>query len=124
MPEQDAGAIQQNTLPNLGYANPYTMFHPNTTMPMPPMPQAAVPFPPHFYANTNPYAPYPQNPFPVLPDVEYPDTEHWCEYLDTHPLRNKDGIRFTPYGPILKEKRFLRIKQLSADFVKADDLAR
>ena len=61
---------------------------------------------------------------PASVNIEYPDVERWCHYLDGHPLRNKDNIKFTPYASILKEKGFLRIKQLTTNFFKPEDLGR
>lgn len=47
---------------------------------------------------------------------------HWFKYLDQHDERNKDGITFAPYGPILREKGFRWLSHLSQDYVKPSDL--
>ena len=54
--------------------------------------------------------------------VQYPDIVYWLHYLDEHPDRN-DGIQFSQYAEILKEHGFIRVSQLSADFVTPRDLA-
>jgi uncharacterized membrane protein YfcA len=51
-----------------------------------------------------------------------PDIIAWFAYLDQHEERNKDGIVFGPYGIILKAKGFLRISQLTLDFIQLKDL--
>ena len=42
--------------------------------------------------------------------------------LDRHPLRNKDGILYSKYGPLLKEMDFYRISQLTTGDVTKNDL--
>ena len=54
--------------------------------------------------------------------VTIPDIVAWFEYLDQHEERNKDGIVFAPYGVTLKTKGFLRITQLTLDFIQLKDL--
>ena len=54
--------------------------------------------------------------------VKYPDIVYWLHYLDEHPDRS-DGIQFSQYTEILKEHGFIRVSQLSADFVTPRDLA-
>jgi hypothetical protein len=54
--------------------------------------------------------------------VAIPDVVAWFAYLDQHEERNKDGIVFTPYGVRLKAKGFLRISQLTLEFIQLKDL--
>jgi hypothetical protein len=51
-----------------------------------------------------------------------PDVTSWFCSLDKHSQRNGDGIYFSPYGEILKNKGFIRITQLTLDFVSLKDL--
>lgn len=103
---------------------------------------ASYPMHPPFAATPNimgPYYPqYPQpvtNPIPfhappttnMMPSNEksphdYPDIITWCQYLDSHKGRNQDGIIFTPFGAVLKNKGFVCITQLTSDFVTLRDL--
>jgi hypothetical protein len=53
---------------------------------------------------------------------DYPDIVTWCQYLDSHNGRNQDGIVFAPFGASLKKKGFVRITQLTSDFVCLKDL--
>ena len=54
--------------------------------------------------------------------VVIPDVVAWFAYLDRHEERNKDGIVFAPYGVKLKAKGFLRISQLTLEFIQLKDL--
>jgi hypothetical protein len=54
--------------------------------------------------------------------VIIPDVVAWFAYLDQHEERSKDGIVFAPYGVRLKAKGFLRISQLTLDFIQLKDL--
>ena len=54
--------------------------------------------------------------------VIIPDVVAWFTYLDQHEERSKDGIAFAPYGIKLKAKGFLRISQLTLDFIQLKDL--
>lgn len=54
--------------------------------------------------------------------VIIPDIIAWFSYLDQHEQRNNDGIVFAPYGVTLKNKGFLRLSQLTMDFVQLKDL--
>jgi hypothetical protein len=54
--------------------------------------------------------------------IEYPEVTRWFRFLDEHEERSKDGIHFAPYGDVLKDKGFLRITQLTLDFVTLQDL--
>ena len=56
-------------------------------------------------------------------NVEYPNITSWCQYLDAHDGRNRDGVRFAPYGEILKNKGFFRLSQLNKDYFSVQDLA-
>ena len=40
-----------------------------------------------------------------------------------HAGRNKDGVVYTPYGPILKTRGFVRISQITTDLFTVKDLA-
>ncbi|KAF8446175.1 hypothetical protein L210DRAFT_841045 [Boletus edulis BED1] len=66
------------------------------------------------------------SPSPVssLPASSIPDVIRWFLYLDEHEERNKDGITFAPFGPILEDNGFLRISQLTSPFFQASDLAK
>jgi hypothetical protein len=54
--------------------------------------------------------------------IVIPDVVTWFTYLDQHEERSKDGIVFAPYGASLKAKGFLRISQLTLDFIQLKDL--
>jgi hypothetical protein len=56
--------------------------------------------------------------------VDYPDVISWTRHLDRHPNRNRDGIKFLPYGRKLDEKGFKRINNISRDFFSVEELAR
>jgi len=51
-----------------------------------------------------------------------PDIVKWFSYLDRHEDRNKDGITFAPFGPILKQKQFFRLSQLMSSHIKLEAL--
>ena len=55
---------------------------------------------------------------------DYPDIITWCQYLDTHKGRNQDGIVFMPFAAVLKNKGFIRITQLTLDYISLEDLQR
>jgi hypothetical protein len=57
-----------------------------------------------------------------MASVEFPDVVRWFQYLDEHEQRSKDGIQFSPYGIVLRDKGFLRVNQLTLDFLKLTDL--
>lgn len=104
------------------YATPYPM-HP----PFAP-PNAIGPYYPHYPQPTNPNPPFHAPPTThIAPSDEksphdYPDIITWCQYLDSHKGRNKDGIVFKPFGALLKKKGFIRITQLTSGFVELKDL--
>jgi hypothetical protein len=54
--------------------------------------------------------------------VIIPDVVAWFAYLDQHEEHSKDGIVFAPYGVRLKAKGFLRISQLTLEFIQLEDL--
>ncbi len=54
--------------------------------------------------------------------IVIPDIVAWFSYLDQHEERNKDGIIFAPYGVTLKSKGFLRISQLTSEYIQLKDL--
>jgi len=54
--------------------------------------------------------------------IEYPEVTRWFHFLDEHEERSKDGIHFQPFGEVLKRKGFLRITQLTLDFIMLKDL--
>ena len=56
------------------------------------------------------------------PDAASIDIIAWFEMLDHHPQRNKDGILYSKYGPLLKEMDFYRISQLTTGDVTKNDL--
>ncbi|KAI6116111.1 P-loop containing nucleoside triphosphate hydrolase protein [Pisolithus sp. B1] len=59
---------------------------------------------------------------PSASEPEIPDIISWLAYLDQHKQRNKDGIIFSQFGPVLQKMGFVRISQLSLDFIKLPDL--
>ncbi len=72
---------------------------------------------------------YPQGPFP-MPMWSYPghgsggmplSGQHFG-MQPQHEERNKDGIIFAPYGVTLKSKGFLRISQLTSEYIQLKDL--
>jgi hypothetical protein len=53
------------------------------------------------------------SPFRINVNIfEIPDLISWFKFLDHHEQRNKDGITFTPFGNILKDRGFTRLSQL------------
>ena len=54
--------------------------------------------------------------------IKIPDVASWFSYLDRHEQRNKDEITFAPYGVMLKAKGFLRLSQLTLEYVQLRDL--
>jgi hypothetical protein len=60
------------------------------------------------------------NPTSTQPAI--PDIMTWCHYLDRHQERNNDGIQFGEFGPLLKQKGYLRISQLASDFYRDGSL--
>ena len=54
--------------------------------------------------------------------IKYPDLIYWFSSLNTNEEHNKDGIEFTPYGAVLKEKGFLHLSQLTLDVFTLKDL--
>ena len=56
------------------------------------------------------------------PDATSIEIITWFKMLDRHPLRNKDGILYSKYGPLLKEMDFYRISQLTTGDVTKNDL--
>jgi hypothetical protein len=59
---------------------------------------------------------------PPITNLEIPNIVPWFQYLDRDERRNNDGITFAPYGAALKAKGFLRISQLTSDFIRLPDL--
>jgi hypothetical protein len=118
---------QENHFPmNCGYPSPYMMPH------MPPfyyppgqgLPGNSYPFP----AYPSPAAMLP-NPNPIIPQVrkssgsiEYPYIICWFHFLDKHKEHSKDGIIFSPFSAVLKDKGFLWIMQLTLEFFTLKDL--
>lgn len=52
-----------------------------------------------------------------------PDIITWFSSLDQHPQRReKYGLTFAPYGPILRQKGFFHVSQLVSDYVKPSDV--
>ena len=54
--------------------------------------------------------------------IVIPDVISWFSYLDQHEERNKNDIIFALYGVVLKTKGFLRISQITTDFIQLKDL--
>lgn len=62
------------------------------------------------------------NNFATSNEVESPDIVAWFAFLDQHERRNKDPITFAPYGVMLKAKGFLRLSQLTLEYIQLRDL--
>ena len=58
---------------------------------------------------------------PVLM-ASVPLISNWLTHLDQHPERNQDGVVFVPFGPIFKEKGFVRLSQLASKHVSISNL--
>ena len=56
-------------------------------------------------------------PLPIPTEIE-----SWFSYLDRHEQRNKDGIVYSPFGPILKAEGFHCMSQLTRKNVQFPDL--
>ena len=54
--------------------------------------------------------------------VDYPNVISWCQYLDAHNGRNRDGVIFEPFGALLKTHGFVRITQLTSGLIGWKDL--
>ena len=50
------------------------------------------------------------------------DLVSWFMYLDQHEQQNKDGLIFLPYGPIMKANGFIRLSQLTLNYLKLSNL--
>ncbi|KAF8120014.1 hypothetical protein EV363DRAFT_1460284 [Boletus edulis] len=57
-----------------------------------------------------------------IPHASNPSITDWFTYLDRDAERNQDGVTFTPFGHLLKEKGFTRLSQLSHKYVGLSDL--
>jgi hypothetical protein len=95
---------QGQVAPSSGY--PFPQYPPTSG----PIPTLAAP------------APYDQARLSDLAPITYPEITDWFRFLDMHKERNKDGILFTPFGALMKGKGFLRITQLTLEYVKLKDL--
>ncbi|KIM55494.1 hypothetical protein SCLCIDRAFT_30351 [Scleroderma citrinum Foug A] len=79
------------------------------------------------YPSNQPSENFPHN---VLPSTSHPsiraaddpDIVKWCSFLDCHKERNKDGITYLTFGPILKQKGFFRLSQLMSSWVRPEAL--
>jgi hypothetical protein len=131
--------VAQNSTENIGWASGTAAAAAVTT---PAASAFTTPYPMHPpFATPNMMGYYPQysqpapNPMPfhapltthMMPSSEksphdYPDVITWCQYLDSHKGRNQDGVAFAPFGALLKHKGFIRITQLTSDFVSLKDL--
>jgi hypothetical protein len=111
--------------------HPDQMGLPPFTPALPGMYGGHAPLPPPMWGYQGHYFGMPppvMNPMPTLgtvPNVAtitIPDIVSWFSYLDRHEQRNKDGIIFAPYGVTLKAKGFLRLSQLTLEFIQLKDL--
>ena len=83
--------------------------------------------PGQIYPSNQPSENFPHN---VLPSTSHPsiraaddpDIVKWCSFLDCHEERNKDGITYLTFGPILKQKGFFRLSQLMSSWVRPEAL--
>jgi hypothetical protein len=57
-----------------------------------------------------------------VPVASIPLISNWLTHLDQHTERNQDGIVFAPFGPIFKERGFVRLSQLASKHVSVSDL--
>jgi hypothetical protein len=56
-------------------------------------------------------------------NIDYPRIADWLRYLQLHPVRSQDGISFTDLTEKFSKEGFIRINQLTPDFVGAENLA-
>ncbi|KAH0831895.1 hypothetical protein J3R83DRAFT_12776 [Lanmaoa asiatica] len=56
------------------------------------------------------------------PALLAPELTKWLTYLDTHSRRNQDGIVYTDFGPVLKQRGFYRLHHLSRKYIQLLDL--
>lgn len=76
-----------------------------------------------YFQGQQPQQPQPAPGVDVAHDFQFPDIVTWCRYLDAHANRNQDGIKFVPYGQILKNQGFTRLSVLDKDYFSVRDLA-
>ncbi|KAL4075231.1 hypothetical protein V8B97DRAFT_2022240 [Scleroderma yunnanense] len=69
----------------------------------------------HFAPSQNPTASHDS-------DVLTPDIVSWFLFLDQHEWQNKNGICFALYGPIVREKGFIYLSQLTQEWVNLTEL--
>jgi hypothetical protein len=117
-----------------GGLNPVTQGHPQAVIAGGPSPYYP-PVPPYYYPppyahdpyNRAGHMPHPYNTpaqpaAPPISSQSIPSTSRpsqadipivqWFTYLDQVEERNKDGITFAQYGPILRQNQFIRVSQL------------
>ncbi|KAI9573343.1 hypothetical protein HD554DRAFT_2277655 [Boletus coccyginus] len=51
-----------------------------------------------------------------------PGLIEWFSYLDTHGGRNKNGVVYSQFGPVLRAKGFSRLNHLSCKYIQLSDL--
>ncbi|KAG9310732.1 hypothetical protein JVU11DRAFT_9336 [Chiua virens] len=55
--------------------------------------------------------------------IDYdPDLVSWLVYLDQHPARNRHGIKFAPFGEVMRAKGFVQLSQLLCKYIQLSDL--
>ncbi|KAI9572026.1 hypothetical protein HD554DRAFT_2168276 [Boletus coccyginus] len=69
-------------------------------------------------------APTPQNMHSVSPTLlkPVPGLIKWFSYLDTHGGRNKNGVIYSQFGPVLRAKGFSHLNHLSHKYIQLSDL--
>ena len=73
-------------------------------------------------SSTNTHSPSPFPPDPA--DRNPPDINinSWFSFLDRDPRSKNDGTSYTLFGPILNDRGFSRVSQLTPEFVKLSEL--
>ncbi|KIK13386.1 hypothetical protein PISMIDRAFT_118975, partial [Pisolithus microcarpus 441] len=75
--------------------------------------------PPHTRTATTSLSPSPSNPTPPPVSVnDIPRIIDWFAYLDQHPQRNQDGVAYAPFGEVMRRNGFVRLSQLTDEYVK------
>jgi hypothetical protein len=120
-PNQQDNAFQAPQAGGYSYPNPYMMLQVPLFYPGQGLPNAGYPYPAYMPTNSTNMA-IPTMNLIAKPLTDCPDIIQWFCYLDEHKDQSKDGIQFSQYGILLKNKGFLRISQLMLDFFTLKDL--
>ncbi|KAI6125920.1 hypothetical protein EDD16DRAFT_1517042 [Pisolithus croceorrhizus] len=126
---EDARPRTHSSIPPTQVGHPPTLPYPSYPPPIFVLPPWAppgfqggnyAPMQPNKIAPHTSYNALPSNPSTSKPEI--PDIISWLAYLDQHKQRNKDGIIFSQFGPVLQKMGFVCISQLLLDFIKLLDL--